>query len=76
MENSMFTELRCNYFDDFTHEWCVDGWVTDDGDEEGFVVARINEDTFEVTYTDSKFKKDNYVLETIKNKLKEIVNRD
>lgn len=67
-----FGELRCDYYDTYDHEWCVDGWFTADDDEEGFVVARINTDTFEVKYTYDVDKKDPWVLELVKQKLHEI----
>ena len=68
------SEVRCDYFDDLTNEWCVDVWSTDDPDEGGLVAARINVDTFEVKYTFEQFKHNQIILEVVKEKLKEILN--
>lgn len=68
-----FAEVKCNFFDDYINEWCVDAWKTDSGDEVGEVVARINPITFEVLYANDKYKNDEYVIEVIKEKLKEIL---
>jgi hypothetical protein len=67
-----FAELRCDYYDTYDHEWCIDGWLTADDDEGGFVVARINTDTFEVKYTYEEDKTDEMVLELVMQKLHEI----
>ena len=69
-----FAELRCDYYDTYDHEWCVDGWLHDeDMDEDGYVVARINTETYEVKYTLEEDKKDEWVLELVREKLREIV---
>ena len=69
----MFAEVRCTYFDDGLREWFIDGWKTDNDNEEGVIVATINEDTFEVNYRKAEYKKDPIVLEVVKDKLREIV---
>lgn len=70
---SKFAALRCDYYDEFDHEWCVDGWEHDeDMEEDGYVVARINTETFEVKYTKTEDKTDEWVLEIVKQKLHEI----
>lgn len=67
----MFTEVRCNFFDEGI--WYIDAWLTDDNDEEGFVVATINEKTFEVHYINDMYKTNNMVLDAVKEKLRELV---
>lgn len=69
-----FSEVRCDYFDEASNWWCVDAWRTDDNNEEGVVVAHINPDTFEVDYVLPWYKEDSLIHETIKEKLKEIIN--
>ena len=66
-----FAEVRCDFFDEVTGCWCVDAWgkYVDDGE----VVAKINPDTLEVTYTDREYAKDRLVKETVASKLKEIL---
>lgn len=69
-----FSEVRCDYFDDYDGVWCVDAWKTGDGDEEGTVVAKINPDTLEVSYTSPNYAKDMLVFETVRMKLRDILN--
>ena len=68
-----FGEIRCTFFDE--GKWYVDAWQTADDDEEGVCVATIDVKTFEVNYFDEKYKEDDLVLEVVKEKLKEIVNK-
>jgi predicted RNA-binding Zn-ribbon protein involved in translation (DUF1610 family) len=70
---NQFSEVRCDYFDEEAGVWCVDAWLTPDDDEGGFVVAKINPDTLEVTYTDRDYAMDKLVKETVASKLKEIL---
>ena len=70
---NQFCEVRWDYFDDLDGVWCIDAWKTPDDDEGGFVVAKINPDTFEVTYTDRDYAKDKLVKEAVACKLKEIL---
>lgn len=44
MENkeSIYSEVVIDFYNDIKNEWTVDTWKTDDGNEEGVVVARIN----------------------------------
>lgn len=51
-ETKDYREVRIDHYDQITDEWCVDAWLTDNEDEEGIVVARINAATDEVVYTD------------------------
>ena len=67
-----FTEVRCDFFDEVTGCWCVDAWgkYVDDGE----VVAKINPDTLQVTYTHEDFAKDEMVFEAVRMKLRDILN--
>lgn len=44
MENkeSIYSEVVIDFYDDIKNEWTIDTWKTDDDNEEGVVVARIN----------------------------------
>ena len=44
MENkeSIYSEVVINFYDDIKNEWTIDAWKTDNDNEEGVVVARIN----------------------------------
>ena len=67
-----FGEVRCDYFDERTGVWCVDAWKSGEDAGDGFVVAKINPDTLEVTYNKPEFAKDELVHETIRWRLHEI----
>ena len=41
-KNSIFAEVVIDFFDKIKNHWTVDTWKTDDDNEEGVVVARIN----------------------------------
>ena len=66
-----FSEVRCDFFDEVTGCWCVDAWgkYVDDGE----VVAKINPDTLQVTYTHEDFAKDEMVKEVVRWRMKEIL---
>ena len=76
--NTKFKEVRCTFFDEGI--WYVDGWLTDNPDENGMVVAKINEKTFQVEYTEFwcgekimwNTSKDDMVLECVAEKLSEL----
>ena len=44
MENkeSIYSEVVIDFYNDIKNEWTIDTWKTDDDNEEGVVVARIN----------------------------------
>ena len=72
-KKTLFSEVRCNYYDEESEWWCVDAWVSDSDDDEGVVVAHINPETLEVSYTNDAYKYDELVRETIADKLREIL---
>lgn len=39
---SKWAEIRSDYYDDEEEKQYVDAWLTDDGNEEGKVIAKIN----------------------------------
>ena len=58
-------EVRCNFLDEETHFWNVDAWKTPNGDEEGAVVAMIDDLTGRVIYIDPEAEADEMVREVI-----------
>ena len=70
---SRFKEVRCTFFDEENNLWYVDAWKTMKDSEEGKVVATINEKTFEVKYMHKNYKDDEYVIEVVKDVLKELL---
>lgn len=70
---NQFSEVRCDFFDDASGYWLVDAWRSDDDDEGGVVVAKINPETLEVAYNNPEYAKDSLVMDVVKNKLREIL---
>jgi len=66
-----FSDVRCDFFDEVSGQWCVDACGKYVGDEE--VVAYINPNTCEVSYCDPAYAKDKLVKEVVCKKLNEIV---
>ena len=72
---SKWSEIRIDFFDIEENKWFVDAWKTDDDDEEGSVIAKIDLDTETVEYLDADAKTDEYAQEEIKEMLKNGSNR-
>ena len=68
-----YSEVRCNFFDDVSGYWLVDAWKSDDDDEGGVVVAKINPTTLETIYVTPLAEKDDSVREAVMAKLMEIL---
>ena len=62
---SKWAEIKSDYYDDEEGKQYVDAWLTDDGNEEGEVIAKINLATNEVEYLDSDARYDEYAQEVI-----------
>lgn len=73
--SSHWAEIRCNYFDDTDGFWRVDAWLTDDDNEEGKVIAYIDDLTGRVLYNDTLARIDTHAQEIIKDKQNEILNK-
>ena len=67
---SKWSEIRIDFFDTEENKWSVDAWETDDDDEEGSVIAKIDLDTGTVEYLDVDAKTDECAQEEIKEMLK------
>lgn len=71
---SIYGEIRNDYFDDIENKWFIDAWKTDDDNEEGTVIAKIDHDTLDVTYIDPAAKTDVYAQEVITETIAHIKN--
>lgn len=67
---SKWSEIRINFFDEEEKQWSVDAWETDDDNEEGSAIAKIDLYTGTVEYLDADAKTDEYAQEEIKEMLK------
>lgn len=73
---SKYGEVRNDYYDEEENKVYIDAWFTDDDNEEGIVVAKVNYKTKEVEYLDEDAKNDEYVQEVIDETLKNIDDGD
>ena len=62
---SKWAEIRSDYYNDQEEQQYVDAWLTEDENEEGKVIAKINLVTKKVEYLDSDAKYDEYAQEVI-----------
>ena len=69
---SKYGEVRNDYYDDLENKIYIDAWFTDDDNEEGVVVAKVNCETHEVEYLDDDARTDEYAQEVINETLNEI----
>lgn len=75
MDNvSKWKEIKCDYLCEDPDDmfWRVDAWVTDDGNEEGKVIAYVDDLTGRVVYADPDAKFDPFALAVIADKVDEI----
>lgn len=68
---SKYAEIRCNFFDDEEEKWFVDAWLTNEDNEEGTVIAKIDLATKAVEYLDDEAKTDEYAQAVIQEFLEE-----
>ena len=74
MENSKWSEIRCDYLceDPDDRFWRVDAWKTFDDWEEGVVIAYVDDLTARVVYADPEAREDEYAQAVISGKVNEI----
>lgn len=68
---SKWAEIRCDFYDDEEEKWFVDAWLTDDDNEEGTVIAKINLTTKTVEYLNDDARYDEYAQEIINEMLED-----
>lgn len=73
---SKWSEIRNDFHDEDEKTVYIDAWLTDDDNEEGEVIAKINYQTKEIEYLDEDAKNDKYAQEVIKEVLSDIDNGD
>lgn len=73
---SKWSEIRNDFHDEDENKVYIDAWLTDDDNEEGEVIAKINYQTKEIEYLDEDAKNDKYAQEVIKEVLSDIDNGD
>lgn len=66
-----YSQVKCDY-NNGEGFWCVDAWRTDNGDEQGKVVAAIHEKTGDVFYCEPEARLSPLVAEAINRKQNEI----
>lgn len=69
-----WSEIKCDYYNGEGF-WTVDAWVTDDENEEGKVIAVIDDISGNVYYIDATARYDAYAQEIIQDKVSEIKNK-
>lgn len=73
---SKYGEIRNDFYDDVEQKVYIDAWFTEDDNEEGVVIAKVNYKTKEVEYLDNDAKTDSYAQEIINETLNDINNGD
>lgn len=63
---SKWAEIRNDFVCEDSHKIYIDAWLTDDDNEEGVVIARIDMDTKKIEYFDNDAIRDDYAQEVIK----------
>ena len=68
---SKWSDIRCDFFDEEEEKYVVDAWRTDDDNEEGTVIAKLDLADGTVEYLDEDAKTDEYAQAVIKEMLEE-----
>ena len=70
---SIWKELHNTYYSESEKAICIDGWTTDDDNEEGTVIAKIHTDNgYIVEYLDRRAETDPYAQEIIRQTIEEL----
>lgn len=69
---SKWKEIKNSFIDEDENVVCIDAWKTNDENEEGKVIAKVDITTKEVTYLDESAKTDRYAQEVIKDAIARI----
>ena len=62
---SKWSDIRCDFFDEEEEKYFVDAWKTDDDNEEGTVIAKLDLANETVEYLDEDAKTDEYAQAVI-----------
>ena len=69
---SKWAEIRNDFVCEDSHKIYIDAWNTDNDNEEGTVIARIDMNTKNIEYFDDDAKVDAYAQEIIKETIMEL----
>ena len=58
-------EVRNDYTDEETNHTYIDGYLTEDDNENGFSVAVVSRDTLKVVFLRNDYRKDKLAIESI-----------
>lgn len=70
---SKWAEIRNDFVCEDSHKVYIDAWITDDDNEEGVVIARIDMNTKNIEYFDDDARSDDYAQQIIKEVIAELV---
>lgn len=73
---SKYGEIRNDFYDEEEKKVYIDAWFTEDDNEEGVVIAKVNYRTKAIEYLDNDARTDEYAQEIINETLKEIDDGD
>ena len=62
---SKYSDVRADFFDEKTQQYMIDAWLTDDPNEDGEIIAKVNIKTKKVEYLDEDAKTDVWAQEII-----------
>ena len=68
---SKYAEIRNDYINEEENAVYIDAWLTENDNEEGTVIAKVDLDTLTVEYLDEDAKTDEYAQEIIQETLDE-----
>jgi hypothetical protein len=69
---SKWLEIRNDFICEDSHKVYIDAWLTENDNEEGVVIARIDMDTGNIEYFDDDAKTDAYAQEIIMETIAEL----
>lgn len=69
---SKWAEIRNDFVCEDSNKVYIDAWLTEDDNEEGTVIARIDMDTKNIEYFDDNARTDDYAQEVIRETIAEL----
>lgn len=73
IRNDFLEETESMDMDSYYH---IDAWLTEDENEEGKIIAKVNCGTKEVTYLDEDAKTDSYAQEMINEVIQQLIKEE
>lgn len=75
MTERNYAEIRGDYYDEREQKYYIDAWETEDDNEEGKVIAKVD-NKGSIEYLNKRAEKDPYVQEVIAEILEELQNQN